>query len=382
MVATPEARSISTLLPQSDPAAAGIDLQRLDRLFALVEKHIAEKRYPGAQIAMARGGKLVAFRSFGNARLQPAQAAEAATVWPLYSQTKVITTATVWLLVERGLFRFADKISDHVPEFAKNGKGEITLFDVLTHQAGYPNAPVPEAVWTDHDLLRRTVCDFSLEWTPGSKVQYHGGTAHWTAAVLIEAVTGRDFREVIRTELLEPLGLADDLFVGVPEAAQARCADMHALKDGELTPMAERNTAAFRAAGVPGGGGYASAQAYAAFYQMMLAGGALNGVRVLSPRMIAYVTRNHTGERVDDQMGMPMHRGLGPHVRGLTPTIRGLGAIASPTTYGHGGAGSSYSWADPESGVSFTYLTNGFAEEPWHTARLDTISTLAHAAIL
>jgi CubicO group peptidase (beta-lactamase class C family) len=85
---------------------------------------------------------------------------------------------------------------------------------------------------------------------------------------------------------------------------------------------------------------------------------------------------------VDEDMGMPMHRGLGPHVRGLTPTIRGLGTIASPGAFGHGGAGSSYSWADPESGVSFSYLTNARADEPWHSHRMDKISTLAHAAIV
>ena len=58
--------------------------------------------------------------------------------------------------------------------------------------------------------------------------------------------------------------------------------------------------------------------------------------------MVAYVTRNHTGDRVDEYMGMPMHRGIGPHSRGTTPTIRGLGSLASPRTFGHGGVGSSH----------------------------------------
>ena len=115
---------------------------------------------------------------------------------------------------------------------------------------------------------------------------------------------------------------------------------------------------------------------------MMLAGGVLNGVRVLGPRVIQFATRNHTGDRVDENMGMPMHRGLGPHVRGLTPTIRGLGTIASPPTFGHGGAGTSYSWGDPESGVSFTYLSNCMSPEPWHSARLDKVSNIVHASIV
>src|SRR5258706_12228734 len=70
-------------------------------------------------------------------------------------------------------------------------------------------------------------------------------------------------------------------------------------------------------------------------------------------------------------MGMPMHRGLGPHLRGTTETIRGLGSLASPRTFGHGGGGSSYCWADPDSGGSFAYLTNNRVPDPGHSARLD-----------
>ena len=118
------------------------------------------------------------------------------------------------------------------------------------------------------------------------------------------------------------------------------------------------------------------------FYQMLLNLGALNGTRILGSRTVQYVTRNHTGDRVDGRFDMPMHRGLGVHVRGSTPTIRGLGSTASPATYGHGGAGTSYSWADPDTGVSFTYLTNSQLPAPWHSKRLDEIATLAHAAVV
>ena len=368
-------------LPVARPEDLGLDAERLEQLSALIEGHISEGRYPGAQVAMARHGKLAFQRTFGRASTSPARPAADDTLWLLFSQTKVVTAAAVWQLVDRGLIRFGDKISDYVPEFAQNGKGDITLFQVLTHQGGFPSATVPDAAWADHDLLKKSVCGFTLEWTPGSKVAYHGLSAHWTAAVLIEAVTGRDFREVIRKDLLDPIHLSD-IHVGVPAAEQPRCADMHQLVDNAMQPMPQSTMPAFREAGVPGGGGYATAASMAAFYQMLLSGGTLNGSRVLSPRIIQYVTRNHTGDRVDENMGMPMHRGIGPHVRGLTPTIRGLGTIATPTTYGHGGAGSSYSWADPESGVSFTYLSNARVDEPWHSYRIDKISTVAHAAIL
>jgi CubicO group peptidase (beta-lactamase class C family) len=97
--------------------------------------------------------------------------------------------------------------------------------------------------------------------------------------------------------------------------------------------------------------------------------------------MIEYVTRNFTSDRIDGNMGMPMHRGLGPHLRGFTPSIRGLGSIASPRTFGHGGVGSSYCWGDPDSGLSFAYLSNSRVPDPWHSRRLDIVSGCVHAAL-
>ncbi len=371
-------------LTPSDPTSLGLDSQALDRLYELINRHITEGRYPGAQIAVARHGKLAAMRSFGDARTDPQRAAaKDDTLWLLYSNTKVVTACAVWLLVERGALSFTDKVSQYVPGFEANGKGDITLLQVLTHQGGFPNADVPKEAWEDHDVLRRAVCGFTLEWTPGSRVHYHGRAAHWTAAVLIEALTKTDYRAFIRDNVAEPLGLGQDLFVGVPDAAHGRTVDMHepSADGGRSVTRAEENNPAFRRAGTPGGGGYATARGMAAFYQMLVQGGKLNGTRLLSPRMVAYVTRSFTGDRVDGYMGMPMHRGLGPHVRGLTDTIRGLGSLASPRTFGHGGVGSSYCWADPDSGVSFAYLTNSRVSDPWHSARLDLISNAVHMAI-
>ncbi len=376
-------------IPTATPESAGLDPERLVVLDRLIETHIAENRYPGAQYAVARHGKLVKVATFGDARLDPDTVkADDRTLWLMFSQTKVIVTAALWQLVEAGELRFADRIADHIPEFDANGKADITLFQVITHQGGFPNAEVPEEAWEDHDLLRKTVSDFTLEWTPGSRVHYHGTAAHWVAAALIEAVTGSDFRDHVKENLLRPIGLEDEIFVGVSEEADHRCADIHNTEEDEDNPdvrgivRSSRNTRAWRAAGVPGAGGYGTARGIASFYQMLLAGGTLNGSRVLSPRAIQYATRNHTADRVDENMGMPMHRGIGPHVRGFTPTIRGLGTIASPTTFGHGGAGTSYSWGDPESGVSFTYLSNSMSPEPWHSVRLDKVSNIAHASII
>jgi CubicO group peptidase (beta-lactamase class C family) len=369
-------------LTLANPPEAGIRPEQIDKLEALIGAHLAEGRYPGAQIAIARHGKLVMERSFGRASMGQRGSAHDDSLWLLYSNTKVITAVALWALFEQGAFLFTDRMSDHVPEFARNGKRDITVLQVITHQGGFPTAEVPQAVWTDHALLRRVVCDFALEWAPGSRVAYHGSSAHWALAVLIEALTGQDFRDVIRERVIMPLGLANEMYVGLPEREYYRAAEMHEPVPGGVTPLGLQNSPAFRAAGVPGGGGYATARAMAALYQMMLNGGALGPARVIGERTIAYALRNRTGDRIDEFMKMPMHRALGPHLRGSTETIRGLGAAAGPRVFGHGGAGTSYCWADPVSGVSFAYLTNCRIPDPWHSRRLDLVSNIVHAAII
>src|SRR3954471_10664371 len=363
-------------LPESNLSALGFAARPLDHLDALIRSHIAEGCYAGAQIALARHGKLALVRSYGDARTEGGRVpASNDTLFLLFSQTKVLTSAAVWTLVEDGRLSFMDKIADHLPEFAARGKGEISLHQVMTHQGGFPSNNVTRSTWTDHARMRAEVCDFSLDWTPGSKLQYHGQAAHLVQAMLIEAVTGQDYRDVIRDKVIAPLGLDSDIFVGVPSQLQSRCADTYA-------PEARDNSAEFRAAGLPSGGGFATARGMGGVSQMLLGKGRLGNVRVFSPRLIAYVSRNHTGERGDEQMsGIPMHRGLGPHVRGASDRIRGLGTLGAPATFGHGGVGSSYSWADPESGVSFSYITNFVSPDPWHSARLDRVANLVHAAI-
>ena len=372
-------------LPTANLSTSGLRTEQLERLTALIEQHIAQGRYPGCQIALARHGKLLLERSFGQARIAPREApANDRTLWLLYSNTKVIIATALWKLFEEGAFRFVDRLSDHVPDFARHGKRDITILQVITHQGGFPNAELAREAWDNHGLMKESVCNFTLEWTPGSRVVYHPLAAHWALATLIEALTGKEFRQHVREAIIEPLGLGQDLFIGLPPAEDGRVSDLYEPDpDGKgIRLEGESNTPTWRRAGAPGGGGYGTARGMAALYQMMLGGGELNGVRLLAPRTLAYALRNYTGDRFDEYMGMPMHRGLGPHLRGTTATIRGLGAIAPPNAFGHGGVGTSYCWGDPDSGISFAYITNNRLPDPWHTERLDRVSTLVHSAIL
>ena len=362
----------------------------LQALFALIESHVNAQRYPGCQIALAHDGKLVLDKSFGMARIGQGHAADTVAVpaqsdslWLLYSNTKVIVATALWKLHEQGHLRFTDKVTDYLPEFGRHSKDAITLFQVITHQGGFPDRDVPSSAWHDHAQVRQAVCDFSLQWPPGSRIQYHGLSAHWVLAMVIEAVTGQDFRAYITDTILRPLGLENDLFVGLPEAQQSRMTYLYEPAATELKQQLrdESTSTTWQRAGAPGGGAYGTARGMVALYQMMLQGGRLNGVQLVSPRTLAYAIQNHTGDRVDEFMGMPMHRGLGPHLRGHSAGIRGLGSLASPRAFGHGGVGTSYCWADPDSGVSFAYITNSRVPDPWHSLRLDQVSNLVHAAL-
>lgn len=382
---------MSRPLPVGDIIEAPVRVDALQRLYDLIDQHIAERRYPGAQIALAHQGRLVLDMSFGQARMGTAGGPDDTpvptrpdTLWLLYSNTKVIMAVLMWLLHERGLLRFTDRVADHLPEFAAHGKQDITLLQVITHQAGYPGREVPPAVLHDHAAVRQAVCDFIPEWTPGSKVSYHGQTAHWTLAMVAEAVTGRDFRALVHDEVLLPLGLHEELFLGLPESQLPRMSYLYepvAGQVGALQLRPENTDRAWQLAGVPGAGAYGTARGMVALYQMMLQGGRLGEVQLISPRTLEYAIRNYTGDRVDEFMGMPMHRGLGPHLRGHTPGIRGLGSLAHPLTFGHGGVGTSYCWADPSTGLSFAYITNARVGEPWHSVRMDQVCNLMHAAI-
>ncbi len=368
-------------LQDADPASLGLDPAALERASSYIAEQVKAGHYPGAQFAVARRGQLALFRSFGNARA--GVPATDRSLFLLYSNTKVPTASAIWHLMEQGKLRFHDRIADYLPGFEKHRKGEITIFQALTHQGGFPSAVIPPEAWADHAVLRQVVCDIQPEWAAGSRLQYHGSSAHWVMAAMIEAITGEDFRDFIRSRIIAPLGLSDELKLGLVGDEHGRAVEMHEPDGaGGMRSRMPESTDAHRAAGIPGGGGYATARAMAAFYQMLVQGGQLGGVRLLSPRTIQYVTQDFTGDRIDLQSGRPMHRGLGPYVRSGSESARGTGSIGHKRTFGHGGAGSSFCWGDPDSGVSMAYLTNGRHPEDWHDTRTEVVSNLVHSAII
>jgi CubicO group peptidase (beta-lactamase class C family) len=381
----------ATIEMASRPEEVGVDSEKLEALFARVQRDVDDGTLPSAQVAVARQGKLAGFRTFGNAvqggREQPATDR---TLYVIYSSTKAVVGAAVWALFDDGLLNLDERVAGIIPEFGTNGKEIVTIEQLMTHTGGFPMAPFRADDWDDRERRLERFAQWRLNWEPGSQFQYHATSAHWTMAEIIERRTGKDFRHYLRERVLDPVGLSG-LYVGLPGSEQDRVAEVvHMVPPeappggfGEVTPEAilNFNRPAIRAIGVPGGGGIATAAALALFYQPLVNGGvAANGARILKPETIEMATTVRTDDRHRDPiLGHPINRALAVVVAGDDgkQDLRGFGRTASPRAFGHGGAGGQIGWGDPETGISVGYCTNGFVDVLGIGRRGVAVSSLA-----
>jgi CubicO group peptidase (beta-lactamase class C family) len=353
--------------PVSDPTTLGIDSTALDELFTRVQRDVDEGRMPSCQLALARDGKIAVWRTFG--------AAAPESRYVIFSATKPVVAGAIWILIGEGAIDVTRRVAEVIPEFGSNGKDVITIEQVLLHTSGFPHAPFSALEWDDREKRLARFAQWRCNWEPGTKFEYHPTSAHWVLAELIERASGGDFRAFIRERILEPLGLRG-LQLGVPPAAQgdmnelvltgtAMTADeieaalgIRSLPVTEVTAEAliSFNQPAVRAVGVPGGGGVSTAADLALYYQAVLH----NPAGTWKPDVLTDVTTN-VRNRMLDYMGTPANRTIGLVLAGDDgrSNARGMGRTVSPAAFGHNGAGGQIAWADPATGLSFCYLTNG-----------------------
>lgn len=378
------------------PEEVGVDSEKLEALFARVKRDVDEGRLPSAQVAVGRNGRLAGVRTFGSA-VQGGEEKPATdeTLYCVFSCTKAVVAAAVWLLIERGLLRIEERVADIIPEFGTNGKERITVEQVLLHTAGFPYAPFAPQHWGDRQALLEAFARWRLNWEPDSRFEYHATSAHWVLVEIIHRRGGQDYKTFIRQHVIEPMGLRD-LFLGLPDEQQRRVADVCYMGEpvpppggwGEVTPDAllAFNQPAVRSAGLPGGGAVASAAELALFYQTLVNGGrTADGVQVLKPETIAMATTVRTQpHHVDPIIGIPVNRGLSIIVAGDDGNahLRGFGRVASGRAFGHGGAGGQIAWADPATGISLGYCTNGFVDYIEEWKRTTAVSSLAAGCAL
>ena len=354
---------------------AGVNPKKLDVLRQRARKEIEEGLLHAAQYAVAKDGEVIWQESLGTAR-------DDALV-PVFSSTKAVMSAAAWLVIQDGLLDINETVADIVPEFATNGKESIKVVQLFLHTSGFPMAPFRPIEWDDRESRLARFSSWRLNWEPGSKFEYHPTSSMWVIAEICERKTGMDFREYIRSRIVEPLGLKD-FFVGLPTSENHRVLTLEhvgdpltsedyarlGLPEPPVTEVTEDAILSFnqpeiRAVGVPGGGGMMTAAAMTLFYQGLLHGGARDGETVWRRETLDFALKVISGDYVDPLMGHRVNRALGVVVAGNEQqNLRGFGHSNSATAFGHGGAGGQIAWADPASGLSFCYLTNGHDRNP------------------
>ena len=362
------------------PEEIGLDAEKVEKLLNRVQREVDEGLLPSAQVAIARGGRVGVFETYG--------AATNDSLYPVFSSTKAVTSAAGWLLFQSGDLALDEIVADIVPEFGTNGKEVITVEQLFLHTAGFPSAPFRPTDWLDPDRRRERYSSWTLNWEPGSRFEYHPTSSMWMIAEIIERRTGRDFVEFVRTEIEERLGI-DGFHVGLPADLNDRVATlMHCgdpmtsedyarlgIPEPPVTEVTEEailsfNDPAIRAVGVPGGGAMMSAAAIALFYQGLLHGGSVGHEAIWQDSTLEFAREVRSGDHIDQMSGVPVNRALGVVVAGDDKrNFRGFGHTNSPLAFGHGGAGGQIAWGDPGTGISIGYVTNGHDRNPLRQGR-------------
>jgi len=367
------------------PESAGLEPAAVEKLVSRLHALVESGAVPSAQLAIARGGRVVVEAAAGEFRSAArSQSANPKSLYLAFSTTKAITSSAIWLLLQDGKLGTADRVVDHIPEFGTHGKEGVLIEHLLTHTAGFPLAPFDPLDWDDRARRLERFSEWRLDWSPGERFQYHGLSSMWVLAELIERAGGRDFRAFIRERIAEPLGLAD-FYVGLPAEANARVADIEEVGEapdpeklrttglsvspemvGADRQMLRYNDPEIRAVGVPGGGLITNASSLAMFYQALLSGGcADDGTPIWQPQTLREALRVRTGQLVDPMTRQAANRALGVVVAGDEKRVfRAFSARNSADAFGHAGAGGQVAWADPANGLSFVFLTNGFDRDP------------------
>lgn len=362
-----------------------IDTTQLAKLMDRARREIDEGLLPSAQIAVGYEGEIVAEEAFGDTSLD--------TRYCIFSATKPFVASVIWTLMADGLVDISKPVTEYFAEFGGEGKDAITVEQVLLHTSGFPHAPMGPPTWNERATRVERMAGWRLNHEPGSTFEYHPTSAHWVLAEIIDRVTGGDYRDEVERRITGPAGLPR--IVGIPADEQDDIADLVLVGEpatpDELEaafgvrelPATEVNDDAIlgfndpqaREVGVPGGGGFARARDIALFYQELLH----NPHRIWDADVLADATGT-VRNNLPDPMGVPANRGLGVILAGDDgmANIRGLGRTVSPQAFGHNGAGGQLAWADPATGLSLGYVTNGYDRHEIRQPRRGTsISSIA-----
>ena len=351
----------------------GMDPRGLDRVEELFNSQIEEGYHPGSALAVYRFGRPVLDLQGGLADVEAETPVDEHTMFVLYSSTKPLTASCLHLLWERGEFDWDDPVSAYWPRFARNGKDEVTIRQVMTHQGGFPETPshMTWEKWSDWDAVVRAMEEIRLDYAPGRVIAYHPRNFGWVLGELVRRIDGRPFDQFLREEVTGPLGIDHNVHVGLPPSMLDQVSRLYAMEDcdrpGQVTIY---NRPEVHLSVQPAGGGIATASGLARFYAMLAGGGALDEVTTLKPDTVAEVTKPQV-EGLDHTLDRQVQRCLGMSLGDPRTAAPGKEDIR---TFGHAGSGTSVGWANPDTGLAVAYITNGFRGEATNIPRLSAVS--------
>ncbi|MCG8671662.1 MAG: beta-lactamase family protein [Pseudomonadales bacterium] len=364
-----------------DPQEVGLTQEQIDTIWDSVVACYESGIHPALTVCVRRHGKIVLNRAIGhthgNEPSDPQGHQRVATpdsLFNLYSASKAIAAVVVHHMDENGLIHLEDPLHHYLPEFASKRKRYITIRHVLLHQAGIPKVP-KDAL--DLDVLhrpgeiRRVMSNSSMQWGAGRKTGYHAITGGFVIGELVKEVTGMDIREYLKRFFLDPLGfktfnfgvtdkligdVAPNVYTGYPLPNWAEKIAERVLGVTYREAIELSNDPRFLTAIIPAANIIGTAEETSRFYEVLLRGGELDGVRVLKPETINRAIAEQTHSTIDRMLGMPMRYSLGFMLGRSRFSLYGGN---TPKAFGHMGMVNISGYADPERSISVGILNNG-----------------------
>jgi len=372
-------------LPSAPPEAAGMSSQRLARLTAVMDSYAREKQIPGGVTLIARAGKVVYFEPSGHLDVEKGIRMPKDAIFRIASMSKAITTVGAMMLVEEGRLLLTDPVSKYIPAFANTtvrgfGSGlsinpiaarrRITIRDLMTHTSGasygagdldelYTAAGFNQWYFADKNepigYWIEKLATLPFASNPGERYVY--GYSTDILGYVIEKVSGMPLDRYLAARIFEPLKMTDTSFF-LPPAKESRLAIVYGktataavTRAAEGHPGQGHYVRGPRTAFAGGAGLLATTGDYARFLQMMLNGGELDGVRLLSPKTVELMTRNHIGTLYTSP-----GRGFGLGFE----TVEDLGRSGRYGSEGEFSWGSAYFsryWVDPKEQLVVVFMT-------------------------
>ncbi|WP_030242858.1 MULTISPECIES: serine hydrolase domain-containing protein [unclassified Streptomyces] len=336
----------------------------------------------GAAVAVYRDGQRVVDLWAGTRDVDGTAPWERGTAQVVRSATKGVAAAVLLLLHQRGLLDLDAPVSHYWPEFKARGKERVLVRHVLNHRAGLPVLDRPLTPQEALDPLRgpEAVAAQAPVWEPGTDHGYHALTYGWLVDELVRRVTGQGTGEWLASQLTGPLGL--DLWLGLPDAEAGRVGRAGRVETPEptgglrarpkrsvteayqdpasltrrafaaITPFPEQNDPAYRAAALPATNAIATADGLARFYATLI-GDTAGAARLFTPETVE-MARSEESAGPDRVLVVGTRFGLGYMLHGSASPF------LTPGSFGHPGRGGALGFADPDTGIAFGYVTNGF----------------------